>query len=81
MFVARVVNKIHNINTVYLQKSKYMRVIQSKFTKTNPYFFSKWGGGGQRAGPGSAFAHDLTTPSAHIISIFKISACVNVVLL
>ena len=36
VFVARVVNKIHNINTVYLLKSKYMRVIQSKFTKTNP---------------------------------------------
>ena len=28
VFVARVVNKIHNINTVYLLKSKYKRVIQ-----------------------------------------------------
>ena len=38
VFVARVVNKIHNINIdiVYLLKSKYMGVIQSKFTKTNP---------------------------------------------
>ena len=36
VFVARVVNKIHNINTVYLLKSKNMRVIQSKFTNTNP---------------------------------------------
>ena len=33
---ARVVNKIHNMNIVYLLKSNYMRVIQSKFTKTNP---------------------------------------------
>ena len=54
MFVARVVNKIHNINNVYLLKSKYMRVIQSKFTKTHPCFLKRNGGGG-RAGPGSAF--------------------------
>ena len=33
VFVARVVNKIHNINTVYLLKSKYMRVIQSNKNK------------------------------------------------
>ena len=43
-FVARVVNKIHNVNIVYWLKSKYMRVIQSKFTKTNRQNFSKWGG-------------------------------------
>ena len=36
LFVARVVNKIHNINTVYLLKSKYMRVIQSNFYQKNP---------------------------------------------
>ena len=30
VFVARVVNKIHNINTVYLLKSKYKGVIQSR---------------------------------------------------
>ena len=45
MFAARLVNKIHNINIVYFLKSKYILVIQSKFTKTNPYFFSKGGGG------------------------------------
>ena len=47
VFVARVVNKIHNVNIVYWLKPKYMRVIQSKFTKTNPYFFFKTGGGGR----------------------------------
>ena len=59
VFVARVVNKIHNVNTVYLQKSKYMCVIQSKFTKTNHYFFQNGGGGAQRAGPGSTFDKEL----------------------
>ena len=43
VFVARVVNKIHNINTDYLLKSKYMCVIQSNFTKTNPNFFQNGG--------------------------------------
>ena len=36
VFGARVVNKIHIVNIVYWIKSKYMRVIQSKFTKTPP---------------------------------------------
>ena len=36
VFVARVVNKKHNVNIVYRLISKYMPVIQSKFTKTNP---------------------------------------------
>ena len=36
VFVARVVYKIHKINTVYLLKSKYMRVIQSNFYQKNP---------------------------------------------
>ena len=44
VFVARVVNKIHNINIVNWLKSKYMRVIQSKFTTTNPNFFQNGGG-------------------------------------
>ena len=58
VFVAREVNKIHNVNIVYWLKSKYMRVIQLKFTKTNPIFFSKrGGGGGGRAGPRSAFGN------------------------
>ena len=43
VFVARVVNKIHNVNIVYWLKSKYMRVIQLKFTKTNPNFFQNGG--------------------------------------
>ena len=34
VFEARVVNKIQNVNIVYLLISKDMRVIQSKFTKT-----------------------------------------------
>ena len=46
VFVARVVNKIHNINIVNWVKSKYMRVIQSKFTTPNPNFFQNGGGGG-----------------------------------
>ena len=46
VFVARAVNKIHNVNIVYLLKSKYMHVIQLKFTKTNPSIFSKRVGGG-----------------------------------
>ena len=58
VLVDRVVNKIHNVNIVYWLKSKYMRVIQLKFTKTNPIFFSKrGGGGGGRAGPRSAFGN------------------------
>ena len=44
VFVARVVDKIHTVKIVYWLKSKYFRVIQSKFTKTNPKFFSKRGG-------------------------------------
>ena len=46
VLVDRVVNKIHNVNIVYWLKSKYMRVIQLKFTNTNtnPNFFSKRGG-------------------------------------
>ena len=35
-----------------------MRVIQSKFTKTNPNFFSNRGARARRAGPGSAFDKD-----------------------
>ena len=46
VFVARVVNKIHNLNIVYWLKSKYMRIIQSKFTKKQTR---------KRACPGSAF--------------------------
>ena len=57
VFVARVVNKIHNVNIVYWQKSKYMRVIQSKFTKTNLLVFSKRGARARPAGPGSAFVN------------------------
>ena len=48
VLVDRVVNKIHNVNIVYWLKSKYMRVIQLKFTKTNPIFFFKTGGEGAR---------------------------------
>ena len=36
-----------------------MRVIQSKFTKTNPSFFQNGGARARRAGPGSAFADGL----------------------
>ena len=54
VFVARVVNKIHNVNIVYWLKSNYMRVIQSKFTpppkKKNPVNFFKRGGGGKAPG-------------------------------
>ena len=42
-----------------------MRVIQSKFTKKNPYFFSKRGGGG----PGSTFEYhnkDLSLLIGHV---------------
>ena len=49
VFVARVVNKIHNVNIVYCQKSNYMRVIQLKFTKNKPVIFFKTGGGGARS--------------------------------
>ena len=45
LFVARVVNKINNVNIVYWQKSKYMRVIQSNLQKQTRNFFSKRGGG------------------------------------
>ena len=45
-------NKIHNVNIVYLLISNDMRVIQSKCTKT----FKTGGGGGARpAGPVSTF--------------------------
>ena len=44
-FVVREVNKIHIINIVCWLKSKYIRVIQSNFTKTTPIFFRTGGGG------------------------------------
>ena len=37
VFVVSVVDNIHIVNIVCWPKSKYMRVIQSKCTKTNPY--------------------------------------------
>ena len=43
VLVVRVVNKIHIINIVFWPKSKYMRVIQSKITKTIPQNFSNRG--------------------------------------
>ena len=53
---------------------KYMRVIQSKFTKTKPKIFSNGEGGGahaRRAGPGSAFAckptEQLTDLDVHVV--------------
>ena len=56
VFVLRV-NKIHIVNVVCWLKSKYMRVIQSKFKiyKNNPPIFFQTGGRPWRAGPGSAF--------------------------
>ena len=73
VFLARVVNKIHNVNIVYWLKSKYMRVIQLKFTKTNPNFFQNGGARARRAGPGSAFDEkDLLRKNLKIlIEFFK----------
>ena len=45
VFEARVLNKIHNVHIVYLLKSNYMRVIQSKFTKQTRNFVQNGGGG------------------------------------
>ena len=62
VFVVRVVNKKNIVNIVCCLKLNYMRVIQSKFTKTNPNFFSNQGGGGggpgRRAGTRSKFEGD-----------------------
>ena len=56
VFVVRVVNKLHVVNIVcWLKSSKYIRVIQSNFTKTTPNFFSNRGARGRRAGPRSAY--------------------------
>ena len=52
---ARVENKIHNVHIAFLLQLKYMRVMQSKFTKTNPKIFSNRGARARCAGPGSAF--------------------------
>ena len=54
-FIIRVKNKIHIVHIACLLQLKYMRVRQSKFTKTNTKICSNEGGGVQCAGPGSAF--------------------------
>ena len=74
VFVASVVNKIHIVNIVYWLKSKYMRVIQSNFTKTPPPQFFQTGG---RA-PGSPVLHpplDYNKVNAFYgVNIFKITS-------
>ena len=73
LFVARVVNKINNVNIVYWQKSKYMRVIQSNLQKQTRNFFSKRGGVSRRAGPGPAFVTvGYLYPFTHIKRAAKI---------
>ena len=54
VFVARVVNKIHNVNIVYWLISKYMRVIRQHLQKQTRSFFKTGGGGGGGGGPGWA---------------------------
>ena len=49
VFVRRVVNNIHIINTACWLKSMYLRIYNENLQKRVPFFF-KWGGGG--AGPG-----------------------------
>ena len=53
LWILIVVNKIHIVNVVCWLKSRYMRVIQSKFTKNKPQFFSK--PGARALDPESAF--------------------------
>ena len=55
VFVWRVVNNIHIVNTACWLKSKYLRIYNENLQKRVPYFFKRVGGGTWRAGPGCAF--------------------------
>ena len=55
IFVVRVGNKIHIVNIACWPQLKYLRVMQSKFTKTNPTNFSNGVARTRCAGPGSTF--------------------------
>ena len=54
-FVVREENKVHIVNIVWWLQLQYMRVIQSKFTNTNPQKISNSGARARQAGAGSAF--------------------------
>ena len=53
VFVRRVVNNIHIVNTACWLKSKYLRIYNENLPKKSTFFFKR--GGGRRAGLGSAF--------------------------
>ena len=55
VFVRRVVNNIHILNTACWLKSKYLRIYNEKLPKKVPFFFSNGRARARRAGPGSAF--------------------------
>ena len=57
IFIVRVENKIHIVNISCWLWLKYMRVKQSKFTKSKPFF--QTGRGERWTGPGSTFEHNV----------------------